>query len=188
MIKTKKDLLFYINEDAAANYLSNTSWIKYRLRLFAGSESAHVFKYLKTLRYCEFHFNNNGILHKLLYAYYKVKLHRLGFKYCIRIPINVCGYGLTIYHLAGGGGCFVNAKSIGNYCKLQTGILLGNTHQSEDEKPIIGHNVTFGPGAKVLGKVVVGDNCYIAANAVVVKDIPSNAFAAGVPAKVIKFL
>ena len=95
---------------------------------------------------------------------------------------------MTIYHLAGGGGCFVNAKSIGNYCKLQTGILLGNTHQSEDEKPIIGHNVTFGPGAKVLGKVVVGDNCYIAANAVVVKDIPSNAFAAGVPAKVIKFL
>lgn len=112
----------------------------------------------------------------------------MGFKYNLRIPLNVCGYGLTIYHLAGGGGCFVNAKSVGNYCRLQPGVLLGNAHKSEEEKPVIGDNVEFGPGAKVLGKVVVGDNCHIGANAVVVKNIPNNALVAGIPAKVVKIL
>ena len=123
----------------------------------------------------------------MLYVFYKVKLHRLGFNYNLRIPVNVCGYGLSLYHFAGGGGCLVNAKRVGNYCKLQTGVLLGNAHHSEDEKPILGNNVSFGPGAKVLGKVCVGDNVFIAANAVVTKDVPSNCMVAGVPATIVKF-
>ena len=49
-----------------------------------------------------------------------------------------------------------------------------------------GDNVGFGPGAKVLGKVTIGDNCFVAANAVVVKDMPANSIIGGVPAKVIK--
>jgi serine O-acetyltransferase len=122
----------------------------------------------------------------LAYLFYKIKLHRLGFKYNIRIPINVCGYGIRLYHFAGGGGCLVNASKIGNYCKLQTGVLLGNAHCSEDEKPTLGDNVSFGPGAKILGKVKVGDNVFIAANAVVTKDVPSNTIVGGVPAKIIK--
>lgn len=188
MIRTKEDLKFYLLEDAKANRMDRCSMLKYWVRLFIGSESAHVFKYLKTLRHCEYHCNNGGILHKLMYRHFKVRLHRLGFKYNIRIPENVCGYGLSIVHIAGCGGCFVNAKKIGNYCKLQTGVLLGNKNQSEDEKPIIGDNVGFGPGAKVLGKVIVGDHCFIAANAVVVKDIPAKAIVGGVPARIIKII
>jgi serine O-acetyltransferase len=57
---------------------------------------------------------------------------------------------------------------------------------SEDEKPIIGNNVTFGPGSKVLGRITVGDNVYIGANAVVVKDVPNNTLVGGVPATHIK--
>ena len=75
---------------------------------------------------------------------------------------------------------------MGNYCKLQTGVLMGNTNHSEEEKPTIGNNVAFGPGAKVLGKVTIGDYCFVAANAVVVKDMPANSVIGGVPAKVIK--
>lgn len=186
MIKTRKDLKFFLYEDAKANRMDKCSIFKYWTRLFIGSESAHVYKYLKALRYCEFHCNNIGFFHKFLYRYYKIKLHRLGFKYNIRIPENVCGYGLSILHIAGGGGCLVNAKKVGNYCKLQTGVLLGNTNHSEEEKPIIGNNVGFGPGAKVLGKINIGDNCFIAANAVVVKDMPVNSIIGGVPAKIIK--
>lgn len=186
MIKTKEDLKFFLQEDAKANRMDGCSIFKYWVRLFIGSESAHVYKYLKILRHCEYHSNNGGIYHKVLYGYYKMCLHRLGFKYNIRIPLNVCGYGVTIYHIAGGGGCLVNAKKVGNYCKLQTGVLLGNTNHSEDEKPIIGNNVGFGPGAKVLGKVTIEDNCFIAANAVVVKNIPANSIVGGVPAKIIK--
>lgn len=186
MIKNKTDLKFYLQEDAKANRIDGGAIIKYLGRLFTGSESAHVYKYLRVLRHCEYHSNNSGWFHRILYGYYKIRLHRLGFKYNIRIPENVVGYGVTIYHIAGGGGCLVNAKRVGNYCKLQTGVLLGNSHHSEDEKPIIGNNVTFGPGAKVLGKVSVGDNCFIAANAVVVKDVPDNSLVGGVPANVIK--
>ena len=162
MIKTRKDLKFFLQEDAKANRMEGCSLLKYWVRLFIGSEAAHVYKY------------------------YKVRLHRLGFKYNIRIPENICGYGLSILHIAGCGGCLVNAKKVGNYCKLQTGVLMGNTNHSEDEKPTIGNNVGFGPGAKVLGKVTIGDNSFVAANAVVVKDMPANSVIGGVPAKVIK--
>jgi serine O-acetyltransferase len=65
-------------------------------------------------------------------------------------------------------------------------VLLGNTNHSEDSKPTIGDNVGFGPGAKVLGNITIGDNCFVAANAVVVKDMPANSIIGGVPAKVIK--
>ena len=186
MIKTREDLKFYIQEDAKANFMEGVNYLKYCLKLFSGSESAHVFRYLKCLRYCEYHCNNSGFLHKLLYDINKVKLHRLGFKYNIRVPVNVCGYGLSLYHFAGGGGCLVIAKKVGNYCHLQTGVLLGNAHHSEDEKPIGGDNVEFGPGAKVLGKVTIGDNSFVLANAVVTKDMPENSIIGGVPAKVLK--
>lgn len=186
MLKSRKDLKFYLQEDAKANRLAGCSMVKYWGRLFIGSESAHVYKYLRVLRHCEYHSNNAGVWHKLMYKYYKIRLHRLGFKYSIRIPENVCGYGLGILHIAGCGGCLVNAKKVGNYCQLQTGVLLGNTNHSEDEKPIIGNNVGFGPGVKVLGKVTIGDNCFVAANAVVVKDMPDNSIIGGVPARVIK--
>lgn len=188
MIKTKEDLIFYLQEDAKANRIESRSLFKYLMRLFIGSEAAHVYKYLKILRHCEYHCNNGGFVHKIKYCYYKVRLHRLGFKYNIRIPENVCGYGLAILHIAGCGGCLINAKKVGNNVKIQTGVLLGNTNHSEDEKPTIGNNVGFGPGAKVLGKVTIGDNSFIAANAVVVKDMPANSVIGGVPAKVIRMI
>lgn len=188
MIKTREDLAFYLREDAKVNHMQDCSMLKYWVRLFSGSESAHVYKYLRVLRHCEYNCNNGGFLHKMLYRYYKIRLHRLGFKYNIRIPENICGYGLAIPHIAGCGGCFANAKSIGNYCCLQTGVLLGKSHGSESEKPIIGDNVKFGPGAKVLGGITIGDNCFIGANAVVLKDMPANSLVGGVPAKVIKVM
>lgn len=186
MIRTRQDLHFYLEEDAKANYMKKVSYIRYLIKLIVGSESAHVYRYLKCLRHAEFYHNVPGLFHKVLYNYYIIKLHRLGFNYNIRIPINVCEQGVTIFHLAGGGGVLINAKHIGSYCKLQTGVLIGNSHESEDEKPIIGNNVSFGPGSKVLGKVEVGDNSFIGANAVVTKDVPSNALVAGIPAHFIK--
>ena len=85
MIKTRKDLKFYLQEDAKANRMEGCQLLKYWGRLFIGSESAHVYKYQKVLRHCEYHCNNGGIVNKMLYKYYKVRLYRLGFKYNIRI-------------------------------------------------------------------------------------------------------
>lgn len=50
----------------------------------------------------------------------------------------------------------------------------------------IGSNVRVSCGAKILGKITIGDDVYIGANAVVVKDVPSHSMVVGVPAKIIK--
>jgi serine O-acetyltransferase len=61
-----------------------------------------------------------------------------------------------------------------------TGIIQGKRH------PTIGNNVVIGAGAKVLGNIVIGDNSYIGANAVVIKDVPPNSTVVGIPGKITK--
>ncbi len=56
------------------------------------------------------------------------------------------------------------------------------------EVPVLGDNVTVGAGANIIGPVHVGNNAVIGAGAVVVSDIPDNAVAVGVPAKVVKII
>ena len=51
--------------------------------------------------------------------------------------------------------------------------------------PTIGDNVYIGPGAKLVGKIIVGNNAAIGANCVVTKDVPENGVVVGVPGKVI---
>jgi serine O-acetyltransferase len=51
--------------------------------------------------------------------------------------------------------------------------------------PIIEDNVVVGVGAKILGKLTIGEGAVIGANAVVIKDVPAGAVAVGVPAKII---
>jgi len=61
-----------------------------------------------------------------------------------------------------------------------TGIVKGKRH------PTIGNNVVIGAGAKVLGNISIGDNSYIGANAVVIKDVPPNSTVVGVPGRITK--
>ena len=51
--------------------------------------------------------------------------------------------------------------------------------------PTIGDNVYIGPGAKLFGRISIGDNAAIGANAVVTGDMPDSAVAVGVPAKAV---
>jgi serine O-acetyltransferase len=55
----------------------------------------------------------------------------------------------------------------------------------DGEVPMIGNGVYIGAGAKIIGKVTVGDGARIGANAVVTEDVPANCTAVGVPARVI---
>ena len=80
-------------------------------------------------------------------------------------------------------GTHINAERIGINLSIKHNVTIG---VNKGKRPTIGNNVGFGPGAKVLGKVTIGDNCFVAANAVVVKDMPANSLIGGVPAKVIK--
>lgn len=184
MIKTKKELKFYLQEDAKSNGIGNNI-IKYYIRRICGSEKAHVYQWIYHFRKWEYHANNSGRFHKFLEIYHEIKTKRIGLSLGIRAKINTVGYGLRIMHVAGGGGCFLNAKKIGNYCGFNSGVLLGNNGR-EDAVPIIGDHVSFGPGAKAIGAITIGDNVFIAANSVVTKDLESDSIYGGVPAKLIK--
>lgn len=181
MIKTRQDLKFYLQEDAKQNGVKSNPFV-YWAYLFAGSEKYHAFRYIKCLRKCEYHYNNKN---RLRYLFYKIKLRRLGLRYGLHIPFNVCGYGLRLYHIMGSGGMRLDAKKIGNYCGFNTGVIIGTRNPGED-RPVIGDHVTFCPGSMAVGPIHIGDNAYIAPNAIVVKDVPSNTIVGGVPAKIIK--
>ena len=76
----------------------------------------------------------------------------------------------------------INAESIGDnfHCIHCTTVGDG------DGKPIIGDNVSLMANVTVAGKIRIGNNVTIGAGAVVLRDIPDNCLAAGVPARVIK--
>ena len=76
---------------------------------------------------------------------------------------------------------------IGDDVLLYQGVTLGGTGLQKGKRhPTIGSNVVIGTGAKVLGNITVGDNSYIGANAVVIKDVPPNSTVVGVPGRVTK--
>jgi len=184
MIKTKKDLKFYLKEDGKRNGFK--SYWKYILYLFASHEKACTYRYIRCLRKCEYHLNNSkgSLWHKICYKYYDIKRIRLGMKYHIKISPNVCGYGLRIMHISGGGGVRIGAKRCGNYCGFNAGVLIGTKDGSEN-RPVIGDYTAFGPGAKAFGNLTIGSNVFVAPNAVVTKDVPDNAIVGGIPAKII---
>ena len=103
----------------------------------------------------------------------------------IKISPNTVGYGLRIIHLSGGGGVRIGALKVGNYCGFNSGVLIGTT-TDETCRPIIGDHVAFAPGAKAFGKISIGNNVFVAPNAVVTKDVPDNVIVGGVPAKILK--
>lgn len=76
---------------------------------------------------------------------------------------------------------------IGDDVLIYQGVTLGGVSLEKNTKrhPTIKNNVVIGSGAKVLGDIVVGDNCRIGSNSVVVKDVPDNLTAVGIPARVI---
>lgn len=76
---------------------------------------------------------------------------------------------------------------IGDDCLLYQGVTLGGSGKEKGKRhPTLGNNVLVGAGAKVLGSFTIGDNARIAANAVVLNEIPANATAVGVPARVVR--
>lgn len=99
-------------------------------------------------------------------------------------PQATIGEGLYIGH---GGSVYVGGTVImGNYCNLSHEVTIGVAGRGEKRgMPVIGDRVYIAPGAKLFGKIEVGSDVAIGANAVVTKSIPDRAVAVGVPARVI---
>lgn len=95
------------------------------------------------------------------------------------------GKGLFIDH--GTGVVIGETAIIGDYCTLYQGVTLGGTGKDKGKRhPTLGNNVMVGAGAKILGPFTIGDNSKIAANAVVLEEVPPNCTAVGVPARIVK--
>lgn len=100
-------------------------------------------------------------------------------------PGATIGKNLFIDH--GMGVVIGETTEIGDNCTLYQGVTLGGTGKDQGKRhPTLGNNVLVGSGAKVLGPFKVGDNARIAAGAVVLSEVPANATAVGVPARIVR--
>ena len=101
----------------------------------------------------------------------------------IELPCEVeVGRNFVIDHF---GGIVVSGYArFGNDCRIRTGVVVGLARVDDPCAPQIGDNVDIGAGAKVLGRITIGNNVLIGANAVVVRDVPDDSIAVGVPALV----
>ncbi|MBE6548308.1 MAG: serine O-acetyltransferase [Ruminococcaceae bacterium] len=100
-------------------------------------------------------------------------------------PGATIGKGLFIDH--GMGVVIGETAEIGDNCTLYQGVTLGGTGKDVGKRhPTLGNNVMVGAGAKVLGPINIRDNSKVAANAVVLKEVPENSTAVGIPAKVVR--
>lgn len=100
-------------------------------------------------------------------------------------PGAVIGKGLFIDH--GAGVVIGETAVIGDDCTLYQGVTLGGTGKDKGKRhPTLGNNVMVGSGAKILGPFTVGSNSKIAANAVVLSEVPENSTCVGVPARIVR--
>lgn len=180
MIKTKSDLKNYVRTDRARMQAKNYNFFH---RFY--SEQALIQRYLFLLRKLEHLSNmNRNIFDSIVFYYLGWRYKRLSLTLLISIPLNAVGPGLLIHHI---GLIFVHANArIGKNCSFQPGVIIGQV-DSECTVPVIGDDVYIGTGAKVLGKITIGNNVTIGPNSVVLSDVPDDCVVLGVPAKIIKY-
>ena len=109
-------------------------------------------------------------------------------RHCTGIEIHpgaTIGKRLVIDH--GMGIVIGETAEIGDDVLIYHGVTLGGTGKDQGKRhPTIGNNVMVSAGAKVLGPFKVGDNARIAANAVVLSEVPEDATAVGIPARIVR--
>lgn len=100
-------------------------------------------------------------------------------------PAAKLGQGIFIDH--GTGVVIGETTEIGDNVTIYQGVTLGGTGKDVGKRhPTIRSNVMISAGAKVLGPVVIGENCKIGAGSVVLKDVPPNCTIVGVPGRIVR--
>lgn len=167
MILSRNDFISYCNTDKVV--LGRKRPVK---ALFNDIDN-----FQKILRRMEY--NKNCKKNIIIQFITTLRFRRLSAKLGVTIPINVFGPGLGIMHR----GTIVvtpNAR-VGMNCKINADVQIG---PGKGGAPRIGDNCYIGPGAKIFGGIILGNNMRIGANAVVNKSFPDdNQLLVGVPAK-----
>jgi serine O-acetyltransferase len=135
------------------------------------------------------------LLHRVAHLFYRIRLPLLPrliseisrFLTGIEIhPGALVGKNLVIDH--GMGVVIGETAVIGDDCLIFHGVTLGGKGGQGKRHPTIGNHVMLGAGAKLIGNISIGNGARIGANAVVTRDIPANAVATGIPARIVNGL
>ena len=173
MIRTRQELRAYLEADR----------VQLKRSGFFNPVYDEVWVFQRLLRHTEFHMNRRrGPIQWLLHKYWSYRYHRQSVRCGFEIPPNTFGPGLSIAHR---GTIVVHADArIGANCRLHVDVVIGTRPGPVDKVPVIGDNCYIGPGAKIFGDIVIGDNTAVGANAVVNRSFPEgNCTIAGVPAR-----
>ncbi len=158
--------------------------IKADLKTHNGDFMAQGFWAMVTYRFGNWRYTiKSGIIRKPFSLLYKIIYKFTQIITGIELPCEAkVGKNFRIDHF---GGIIVSGfASFGDNCVIRDGVTVGLQRVDDPIAPQIGNNVDIGTGAKVLGRITIGDNVNIGANAVVIKDVPPNSIAVGIPAKI----
>ncbi len=156
--------------------------IRQDLHAHGGNWAAQGFWALVVYRFGRWRYRvKPALLRKFLSLVYKFWFKCTQIVTGIEFPCEVeIGRNFVIDHF---GGIVVSGYAkFGDNCRIRNGVVVGLQRVDQPCAPVIGNNVDIGAGAKVLGSITIGNNVVIGANAVVIRDVPDNCIAAGVPA------
>jgi serine O-acetyltransferase len=154
------------------------------LRAHGGRWGAQGFWALTIYRFGRWRIGlRRGPFRKILYPIYLLLQKGVEVVAGIEMPCEVeIGRNFVIDH--SGGIVISGYAKFGNDCRIRSGCVVGLARIDDPCAPIVGDNVDIGAGAKLLGRIRIGNNVRIGANAVVVCDVPDDCVAVGVPAVV----
>ena len=173
-ITTKAQLKAWLELDAIyypTQMLPFWKRLKYNLLAHPCMDQYFTWKFVKSLRFAEYHLNNHGFVHKLCRIWYLHKLRQLGYKTGFQIPPNVVGPGLNLPHYG-----VIIIMIIVNSVVMSHFILEFVLAGKKEVMPcpVIGDNVFIGTGTNIIGDVHIGDNVTIGQNCVIVRNVESD--------------
>lgn len=183
MIRTKKDLRFYIIADRVMNGYPASLSLKNKVKelFFWKGGKALIIKYLFHLRRYGYYLNNQKKLlsfNTLMLWIELRKLSKLAIKCGFSIGPNALGYGVVIPHY---GTIVVNDNArIGNYALLHTCTCIAGGDKQ------IGDGLYLATGSQIVGHVTLGDGVTVAAHSLVNKSFCGHCLVVGAPASVKK--
>jgi serine O-acetyltransferase len=93
------------------------------------------------------------------------------------------GPGLYIGHI---GGVHINPQAVlGRNCDLAHRVTIGTSAMGREGSPVLGDDVYIGTGATLVGKIKIGNGAKIAANTLVIGNVPAGATVMGVPGRIV---
>lgn len=152
------------------------------LRAYGGQFGAQGFWVMVVYRFGRWRYGVRPLLlRKACSVVYRIMYKLVQILTGVELPCEVeVGRNFVIDHF--GGIVISGFARFGNNCRIRNGVVVGLARVDDPCAPVIGDNVDIGAGAKVLGRIRIGNNVLIGANAVVTRDIPDNSIAVGVPA------